>query len=246
MGVAAGIKLTPLVFGLYFLMRKDWRGLLNMAAGFAATVLLGWLLRPAESLQFWLQILPDTSRIGGAGYVDNLSIKGALLHFGVPAAGVTVPWLALSLLVVGLGAAVIRTASDQGARVVAISATALTMLLISPVSWSHHWVWMAAVLPAFAWTLRETPRRHRMMRWVMGGILGVSTAVFLFSPKTIGTPWELRTSTSRRPGCGSWPPAPACSARSRSWPAGSWCCGVVRWLSCRHEPGTPARRAAAG
>jgi alpha-1,2-mannosyltransferase len=83
-GVAAGIKLTPLVFGLYFLMRKDWRGLLNMGAGFAFTVLLGWLIRPAESLQFWFQTLADTSRIGGAGYVDNLSIKGALLHFGVP------------------------------------------------------------------------------------------------------------------------------------------------------------------
>lgn len=186
-GIAAGIKLTPLAFGLYFLMRKDWRGLLNMAVGFASTVLLGWLIRPAESLQFWLQILPDTSRIGGAGYVDNLSIKGALLHFGVPSAGVTVPWLALSLLVVGLGAAVIKAASDQGARVVAICATALTMLLISPVSWSHHWVWMAAVLPAFAWTLRETPERHRLTRWLMGGILGASVIVFLFSPKAIGT-----------------------------------------------------------
>jgi alpha-1,2-mannosyltransferase len=186
-GVAAGIKLTPLVFGLYFLMRKDWRGLLTMGAGFASTVLIGWLLRPAESLQFWLEILPDTSRIGGAGYVDNLSIKGALLHFGVPAAGVTVPWLVLSLLVVAMGAVVIKAASDQGARVVAISATALTMLLISPVSWSHHWVWMAAVLPAFAWTLRETPISQRLARWVMGGVLGVSTLVFLFSPKTIGT-----------------------------------------------------------
>ena len=57
-GVAAGIKLTPLVFGLYFLVRKDWRGLLNMGAGFAATVVVGWLLRPAESLQFWFEILP--------------------------------------------------------------------------------------------------------------------------------------------------------------------------------------------
>lgn len=185
-GVAAGIKLTPLVFGLYFLMRKDWRGLLNMGAGFAATVLLGWFLRPAESLRFWLEILPDTSRIGGAGYVDNLSIKGALLHFGVPAAGVTVPWLVLSLLVVALGAAVIRIASRQGARVVAICATALTMLLISPVSWSHHWVWMAAVLPALAWTLRETPRRHMATRSLMGCLLGVSIVVFFFSPKTIG------------------------------------------------------------
>lgn len=186
-GVAAGIKLTPLVFGLYFLVRKDWRGLLNMGAGFASTVLIGFLLRPAESLQFWLQILPDTSRIGGAGYVDNLSIKGALLHFGVPAESVTVPWLVLSVLVVALAAAIIRAASDQGARVVAISTTALAMLLISPVSWSHHWVWVAAVLPAFAWTLRETPHRYRGLRWLMGGVLGVSVLVFLFSPKTIGT-----------------------------------------------------------
>jgi alpha-1,2-mannosyltransferase len=185
-GVAAGIKLTPLVFGLYFLARKDWRGLLNMAAGFLATVLVGGLLRPAESLQFWLHILPDTSRIGGAGYVDNLSLKGALLHFGVPEAAVTVPWLVLSLLVVGLAAGIIKAASGQGARVVAISTTALTMLLISPVSWSHHWVWMAGVLPAFAWTLRETPQRHRGMRRLMGGVLGISVLVFVLSPKTIG------------------------------------------------------------
>ena len=185
-GVAAGIKLSPLVFGLYFLVRKDWRGLLNMGMGFASTVLIGWLLRPAESLQFWLEILPDTSRIGGAGYVDNLSLKGALLHFGVPETSVTVPWLLLSLLVVGTAAVIIRTASLQGSRVVAISTTALTMLLISPVSWSHHWVWMAAVLPAFAWTLRETPLRSRGTRWLMGGVVGVSTLVFLYSPKTIG------------------------------------------------------------
>ncbi|MCU1555219.1 MAG: hypothetical protein JWM13_2705 [Arthrobacter sp.] len=186
-GIAAGIKLTPLVFGLYFLMRKDWRGLLNMSAGFASTVLIGFLLRPAESMQFWLEILPDTSRIGGAGYVDNLSIKGALLHFGVPGTAATVPWLVLSLLVVALAAVVIKAASDQGSRVVAISATALTMLLISPVSWSHHWVWIAAVLPAFAWTLRETPARYRGMRWLLGVVLGISVLVFFFSPKTIGT-----------------------------------------------------------
>ncbi|WP_256213991.1 glycosyltransferase 87 family protein [Arthrobacter sp. ov118] len=185
-GVAAGIKLTPLAFGLYYLVRKDWRGLLNMAAGFTATVVLGWLLRPVESVQFWFEMLPDTSRLGGAGYVDNLSLKGALLHFGVPEASVTVPWLVLSLMVVALGASVIKAASDQGARVVAVSATALTMLLVSPVSWSHHWVWVAAVFPAFAWTLRETPRRYARMRWTMGGALGISLLVFLFSPKTIG------------------------------------------------------------
>ncbi|WP_224088398.1 glycosyltransferase 87 family protein [Arthrobacter sp. StoSoilB13] len=186
-GIAAGIKLTPLVFGLYFLMRKDWRGLANMSIGFAGTVLVAWVVRPAESLQFWLEILPDTSRIGGAGYVDNLSIKGALLHFGVPQDSVTVPWLALSLGTVVLAAFLIRAASLQGARVIAISTTALTMLLISPVSWSHHWVWMAIVLPAFAWTIKETPGRYRAQRILMTAVLAVSTLVFFYSPKTIGT-----------------------------------------------------------
>ncbi|WP_441402828.1 glycosyltransferase 87 family protein [Arthrobacter sp. 2YAF22_2] len=199
-GVAAGIKLTPLVFGLYFLVRKDWRGLRNMAAGFFATVLVGGLLRPAESLQFWLHVLPDTSRIGGAGYVDNLSLKGALLHFGVPEAAVTAPWLVLSLLVVALAAGIIKSASEQGARVVAISATALTMLLISPISWSHHWVWVAVVLPAFAWTLRETAHRYRRTRWLMGAVLGVSVLVFLFSPKTIGTALGAQNLDLQTPG----------------------------------------------
>ncbi|XAS71124.1 glycosyltransferase 87 family protein [Micrococcaceae bacterium Sec5.1] len=186
-GIAAGIKLTPLVFGLYFLMRKDWRGLANMSIGFAGTVLLAWVVRPAESLQFWLEILPDTSRIGGAGYVDNLSIKGALLHFGVPQDSVTVPWLALSLATVVLAAFLIRAASAQGARVIAMSTTALAMLLISPVSWSHHWVWMAVVLPAFAWTIKETPGRYMAQRTVMTAVLALSTLVFFYSPKTIGT-----------------------------------------------------------
>ncbi|WP_275775762.1 glycosyltransferase 87 family protein [Paenarthrobacter sp. Y-19] len=186
-GVAAGIKLTPLVFGLYFLMRKDWRGLANMSLGFAFTVLLGWVVRPAESLKFWLEILPDTSRIGGAGYVDNLSIKGALLHFGVPQDAVTLPWLALSLGTLVLAAFLIRAASQQGARVVAVSTTALAMLLISPVSWSHHWVWMAVVLPAFAWTIKDTPVRLKAQRTVMSAVLVLATLVFFFSPKTIGT-----------------------------------------------------------
>jgi len=199
-GVAAGIKLTPLVFGLYYLVRKDWRGLANMGAGFAATVLLGWLLRPAESLQFWLEILPDTSRIGGAGYVDNLSIKGALLHFGVPASAVTAPWIFLSLLVVALAAAVIRLASDQGARVVAVSATALAMLLISPVSWSHHWVWVAAVLPAFAWTLRETPERYARLRRALTTVLLLSVLVFSFSPKSIGMAFGAENLDIQTPG----------------------------------------------
>jgi alpha-1,2-mannosyltransferase len=132
--------------------------------------------------------------------VDNLSIKGALLHFGVPASVVTVPWLLLSVVVVALAAAVIKLASNQGSRVVAVSATALAMLLISPVSWSHHWVWVAAVLPAFAWTLRELPERHRHLRTVMTSALLISVLVFVLSPKTIGMAFDAENLDIQTPG----------------------------------------------
>jgi alpha-1,2-mannosyltransferase len=101
---------------------------------------------------------------------------------------------------VALAAAVIKRATDQGARVVAMSATALAMLLISPVSWSHHWVWMAAVLPAFAWTLRETPARYRHLRAAMTAVLLVSALVFVLSPKTIGMAFDAEDLDVQTPG----------------------------------------------
>lgn len=135
-GIAAGIKLTPLVFGLYFLVRGDWRGLRNMAAGFLISVGLGFLLLPAESRTYWLELLPDTSRIGGAGYVDNLNITGAILHFAGPDFPVKLPWLVLSLLAVVMAAFIIRRAAGRGEDLTGVAAAALLMLLISPVSWS--------------------------------------------------------------------------------------------------------------
>ncbi|MCU1515287.1 MAG: hypothetical protein JWQ75_8, partial [Pseudarthrobacter sp.] len=87
-----------------------------------------------------------------------------------------------------------------GARVVAVSATALAMLLISPVSWSHHWVWVAAALPAFAWTLRETPERYRRLRSVMTAVLLLSVLVFFFSPKSIGMAFDAENLDIQTPG----------------------------------------------
>lgn len=45
-GVAAGIKLTPLAFGLYFLVRRDFKALGWMAAGFLGTIAVAWAALP--------------------------------------------------------------------------------------------------------------------------------------------------------------------------------------------------------
>ena len=166
-GIAAGIKLTPLAFGLYFLVRRDFKALAWMAAGFAGSIAVAWAALPNASVIFWTRILPDTGRIGDPGYVDNLSLKGLLMHLGLPDSGLTsLLWLAASLALVALAALIIKWAVAVDENFVAVSATAVLMLLISPVSWSHHWVWIAVALPSMAFAMHRVPSRTGMMRLV--------------------------------------------------------------------------------
>ncbi len=185
-GVAAGIKLTPLVFGLYFLVRGEWKQLFTMAGGFFGTIALGFLLLPGESVTYWSLMLRDTGRIGGAGYVDNLSVRGALLHFLGPDYDASVAWLAISLVLVALAAFIIREFSRRGERILPIAVNAVLMLLISPISWSHHWVWIVVVLAVLAAQALRLPPEFRTYRVTAGVLFTVTLLVFVLSPKTIG------------------------------------------------------------
>jgi len=147
-GIAAGIKLTPLAFGLVFLARRDWRSLAWMASSFAGTVAAGWLLAPRESAIFWLDALFDASRVGATADLYNVSLNSIVAQSGV-AEGLQRPvWLLASLAVIAGGYVAIRRADDDGDHVRAIAANAVVMLAISPISWFHHWVWIALVFPA--------------------------------------------------------------------------------------------------
>lgn len=184
-GLAAGIKLTPLALGLLFLVRRDFRSLFWMAVGFAGSVGLGFVLLPGESRTFWFEVLENTSRIGGPGFVDNLSVKGMLLHLGLGLDSVNVPWLLLSLVVVALGAVGIKWASDRKANLAAVSIAALVMLLVSPVSWSHHWVWMAVALTALAFSLWDETGLGAGARRTGWTLVAATAVVQYLSPKTI-------------------------------------------------------------
>jgi alpha-1,2-mannosyltransferase len=183
-GIAAGIKLTPLAFGLYFLVRRDFKALGWMAAGFFGSIAAAWALLPTASGTFWTKILPDTGRIGGPAYVDNLSVKGLLLHLGLPDSGLTsMVWLALALALAAVAALVIKWAVEADENFVAVSATAVLMLLISPVSWSHHWVWMAVALPCMAFAMHRVPSRDGKMRLAGWIIVAFSAVAFYLTPK---------------------------------------------------------------
>ena len=181
-GLAAGIKLTPLAFGLIFLARRDWRAVLTMGATFAATVAVGWLASPAQSRTFWFDALSDSSRVGDTTDMYNVSLNSLIAHLGTPESLQRPLWLLASAAVVVLGYLAIRRADRRGDIVAAVSANAVVMLAISPISWFHHWVWIALILPALWVSVR---RRRTGLRAAGTALAAVLVLVFMLSSITV-------------------------------------------------------------
>ena len=142
-GMAAAVKLTPAAFVLFFLLRRDWRAAGLAALSFCACAGIGFLLAWHDSVEYWTSVIFQTSRPGSPVYAANQSIQGVLARAGLdphsPAGAVT--WLVLSAVVVALACLGMRTAFAASADAWALSLNAFACLLISPISWSHHWVW---------------------------------------------------------------------------------------------------------
>ena len=141
-GLAAGVKITPSVFLLYYALRRDWAAVGRCAGAFVASMLIGAISAPHDSRAYWSRLggLPD--RVGGRLYVDNQSIGGVLartLHTQHPATVLTatLSLAALALAVLAAHRRLTRHDDSLGALV----CIAIGGLLVSPISWTHHWVW---------------------------------------------------------------------------------------------------------
>ncbi|MEU7527821.1 glycosyltransferase 87 family protein [Saccharothrix sp. NPDC042600] len=138
-GFAAAIKLTPAVFVLFFLPRKRIRPVVTAFLSFVGFGLVGFAVAPTDTKQYWLESLLDPGRVGGLAYVGNQSLRGVVHRLGFTGFTETAVWGLLSLAVVVLVWFAVRRAQDD---VSALLAVAVGGLLVSPVSWSHHWVWV--------------------------------------------------------------------------------------------------------
>jgi alpha-1,2-mannosyltransferase len=146
-GLAAGFKLTPLIFVGYLLLAGRIRAAGVALATFAVTIGGSLILLPAQSQRFWFGgLFVDSGRTGNTAYVGNQSLHGALARLlgGVSAAQPY--WLASSVVAGIVGLLLAARAARRGHEMIGILTCALTGLLISPVSWSHHWVWIAPAL----------------------------------------------------------------------------------------------------
>src|SRR5439155_93248 len=157
-GLAAGIKLTPLIFVAYLALTGRLRAAAVAAGTFAVTVAAGFGGLPGPSRTFWLGgVFYNQNRVGDPANPSNQSLAGAVARL----AGTADPprqWWLVAVFAVGLaGLTVAVWAHRRGYRMAGFGCCAVTGLLVSPMSWTHHWVW---AVPVLVWLIAAAWRRR--------------------------------------------------------------------------------------
>jgi alpha-1,2-mannosyltransferase len=196
-GLAAAVKITPAAFVLFFLLRKDFRALVTaVVTGIVATG-AGFALAPSESVRFWFGgVLFQPHRVSGPATRENQTIAASLSRLDLPGGAELVTRVALIVIVLVVGAIAIRHAD----RALALLATATVALLVSPLSWVAHWVWLAMAWLMIAHrvfaTMSDDTASSRRRRGAVVVLLMV-TAAFVMSPHDLASqngpswrPWE--------------------------------------------------------
>jgi alpha-1,2-mannosyltransferase len=171
-GLCAGFKLTPAAFALYYLVTGRWKALRNAVVAGAATVAVAAVFLPGDSSTFWLHAtFADPARPGALWYLTNQSMAGSLTRVLPPETGALVATV-LTLPLVVLAGLLARRASREGRDLLAFAAVVLVPLLVSPISWGHHWVTVVVPLAALVLAPWRISARARI------ALFGVLVLVF--------------------------------------------------------------------
>jgi alpha-1,2-mannosyltransferase len=173
-GLAAGIKLVPLIFIPYLLLTRRYRQAAVAAGTFALTVVIGWVALPRDSNLWWLHGV----FMRGSGYTDDMfAANQSLLAILVRAHSSAwhAEWEAVAVVVAIAGLMTAAMIDRAGHRVLGVLTCALTGLLVSPISWDHHWVWIILALPVL---VHYASQARRPARSVLLGSALLVAAIF--------------------------------------------------------------------
>lgn len=165
-GLALAIKLVPGVFLIYFLITGRRQALGNALLTAAAATLGGFALLPSDSSDYWFgALLQGGDRTGAVDGTTNQAIHGIVARILDEGPARTLVWIVLALVVAYYGFRWARRASqaadlraDYSLLLAAAAIVGLLSVVLSPVGWIHHLVWMIAVVGALAGDGRDTRR----------------------------------------------------------------------------------------
>lgn len=133
--------------------------------------------------------------LSGSAFHTNQSIQAVLARLRVPEPAFTLVWLVAGAALLALVVLAMRRAADAPALALAINA--VFTLLVSPISWSHHWIWIAPALFAVIGYAIRLPWRRALGWYAVAAAVG---AVFVYGPQnwlpngeqreSLWTPWQ--------------------------------------------------------
>ena len=184
-GIAAGIKLVPLIFIPYLLLTRRIRQAATATATFAATIALGFTVLPRDSATWWIHgLFFQGTRAGFPGVMQNQSLRGLLTRLAGSVTAGTPWWIAAAALTTLTGLAAATALHRAGHPMPAILTAALTGLLISPISWDHHWVWIIpGLITMTSLTLRTWQAGHHRTATTLATLTTLTWAIFGLRPE---------------------------------------------------------------
>ena len=141
-GLAAAIKLTPMIIWGWFLLTRQWRALANSVGVFAVAGAFAGLVLPRDSVRYWTDVLFDTGRVGDVELRFNASVMGVLARAGVDGSARSLLWLLLGgvlVLAAYRNAHCSREADDHVAAAILLGCAAV---VATPIAWPHHQIWL--------------------------------------------------------------------------------------------------------
>lgn len=194
-GLAAGIKLIPAVTALYFLLQRRFAALVWTAIFFLTTIAVMFVIIPNETWRYFSKLIFDPSRTGPVFSAINQSWRGALWRLA--GHDVSSSWLLACAVTVAIGMWAAWRALRAGDRTGSLLAVQFIGLLVSPISWSHHWIW---VLPLVVWGTLGPVRADRGVRVLLIAWLAATYSYLV----PILVALQGRMPVASRPGWQSW------------------------------------------
>jgi len=193
-GVAAGIKLTPAIAGVYLLGVRRWGAAVFSAVVFLATVGVSVLVVGDQARYYFTDLLGDARRVGPIATSFNQSWRGGISRILGHDAGFG-PLVLAAIAVTAALAVLAWRALDPTDRLGKLLVVELFGLLLSPISWTHHWVWL---VPLMIWAIHGPPRERPGAGivgwgWLALTITGVPWLLSFAQPTIwqISRPWYL-------------------------------------------------------
>ncbi|MBA3528443.1 MAG: DUF2029 domain-containing protein [Propionibacteriaceae bacterium] len=171
-GLAAAIKLTPALFVIFAFLIGKKRVALTGIIAFGVFTAIGAILLFSETLKFWGGLSGGDTRTASPLYSGNQSLLGVFYRLGDSSRTTTLVGLGCAAVVALLSALVAAHWWQAGQQVFALGLVGLATCLASPLSWTHHYVWVLPMAVAVVRPGRARPGlasgalRQELPRWV--------------------------------------------------------------------------------